>query len=76
MLAWVALDALEDGIVLAVSGKQAHMVAFSGFDDKGTAEHEEFFIGEGDIFASFDRCQRWLESACADDCDEHDVGFG
>ena len=42
----------------------------------GTAEYKEFFIGQCNVLTCFNRGEGGAQTGCADDCDEHDVGFG
>jgi hypothetical protein len=41
----------------------------------GTAEHEEFFIGQCDVFTGFDCGEGRAQTGNADNCDEYDVGL-
>ena len=72
----VAFNALKDGVVLTVGGEQAHAVALGSFDDKSATEHEELFVGQCDVFASFDRGEGGFEATGADHGDEHDIRLG
>jgi hypothetical protein len=42
----------------------------------GTAEHEEFFIGQCDVLTRFDRGEGRAQASCTDDGHEYDVGLG
>jgi hypothetical protein len=41
-----------------------------------TAEHEEFFIGQCDVFTRFDCGESRAQTGNADNGDEYDVGLG
>ena len=69
------MKALKNGVVFAVGRQESHAFTFSSFDDMGTAEHKEFFIGQCNVLARFDRGEGGAKTGCADDGDEHDVGF-
>ena len=69
------MKALKNGVVFAIGRQEPHALTLSGFDDMGPAEHKEFFIGQCNILARFDRGEGREKTSCADDGNEHDVGF-
>lgn len=72
----MALQALEDGVVLAVHGQDVHAFAFRSLGDGFACHDEDFLAGDGEVHASFDGCECWSESRRADDGDEHHVSIG
>ena len=72
----VALEALEDGVVLAVDGEELSAVFFRGGHDELAGEDEDFLRGEREVLAGGERGERGVEAGGADDGDQHDVRFG
>src|ERR1017187_144880 len=72
----VALDALEDGAVLAVDGQDPRHPPHDLRHPDLAGENRDLFRGEGQVLPRGDRGQGRLESRRADDGDEDDVGAG
>jgi hypothetical protein len=72
----MAFEALEDGVVLAVHGQDVHALALRGLGDGFASHDEDFFAGDGEMHAAFNRRECWSESGGADDGDEDHVGVG
>jgi len=72
----VALEALEDGVVLGVDGEEFDVVLARGGHDELAGEDEDFLGSEREVFAGGDRGERGFEAGGADDRDEDDVGLG
>ena len=61
MLQWMALEALKDGVVFAVGREKAHAFALGCFNNEGSTEDEQLFVGERNVLAGFDGCEGRLE---------------
>ena len=72
----MALEALEDGVVLAVDGEELRAAGGGGGEDVAAGEDEDFLGGEGEVFAGGEGGEGRLEAGGADDGDEDDVGGG
>lgn len=73
-IAVVAFQALEDGVVFAINGKDSDAFGFGGSGNGFASHHEDFFAGDGEIHATFDRSESGCQAGCADDGDEDEVG--
>ena len=69
----MAVEALEDRVVLAVHRQQCHTLAFCGRGDDLTRHDEDLLGSDGQVLARLDGGQRGMQSGGADDGDEHDV---
>ena len=72
----MALEALEDGVVLAVDREKFCAAGGSGGEDVLAGEDEDFLGGEGEVFAGGEGGEGGLEARGADDGDEDDIGGG
>ena len=72
----MALEALENGVVLAIHGQERAAALARGGHHKLAGEHENFLRGERDGFLRCDGREGGLQSGGADHRDKNDVGFG
>ena len=71
----MSLDALEDGIVLAVDREDARPVAQGLPHHEFSRQDEDLLRCERQVFSRGDRGEGRLEASRADDCDEDGVGI-
>ena len=76
LAAAVAVEALENGVVLAIDGEEFDAALGGGGGDDFASHDEDFLGGDGEVFAGFNGGERGVESGGADDGDEDDVGTG
>ena len=72
----VALEALENSVVLAVDGQNFRAAGRRGGEDVLAGEDEDFLRREREVFAGLERGEGRFETGGADDSDEDDVGAG
>ena len=60
--------------MFAVHGQNFYTVFARLVHHDFTSHHENFFRRDGDVFARANRGERRLQSRCADDGDEHNIG--
>ena len=72
----MALEALEDGAVLAVHGQDPRIVLARRGHDELAGEDEDLLGGQGEVLAGGERGEGGLEPGGADDGDQHEVGLG
>ncbi len=71
----VALERLEDGVVLAVDRQQVDALLASRAGHELARDHQHLFVGEGDVLAGVDGRERRDETERADERREHEVGL-
>jgi hypothetical protein len=72
----VALEALEDGVVLAVDREEFGAAFLCRGHHELAGEHENFLGRQGEVLAHGECGERGLESRGADDGHQHDIRLG
>src|ERR1035441_8493372 len=75
-LSGLAVQALEDGRVLAVHGQHLHAMLASFAHDNFARHDEDFLGGHGNVFARANSGERRLQAGRAHDGDQHNVRRG
>ena len=71
-----AVQALVDGVVLAVDRQHRDAAPARGLHDQRAGHDEDFLVGERDRLAGLDRGQHGVERRRARRGEQHDVGVG
>ena len=71
-----AAQALVDGVVLGVDGKEGYVVLPGGGEDELACGYEALFVGEADGLAGADCGVGGFESGYAYDCGDYEVDLG
>jgi len=72
----VALETLENGVVLGIDGKHLHPLAPRRRHDSLAGHDKNLLARHGDVFARLDRGEGGAEAGDSDDGDKDEVGLG